>query len=246
MQHSTLKRAYFVISMYNRIVYDHLCDTRLPTFETISFFAYCLGDIHGLIKKYVVTIYTMAWKLCRTLKLPQMVAICFPFISYKFQYQPSLLRTVVSIRVNGVRDIRSVFHRVFFLCMKMTDFEQRSVIKFLLKRNKWIPSTTKQCCKKLRKQWKRREVQITIGFYTGQFSFALFSHCPPVPHMESSDCLTPFSQLSKLESTWLFLFFKRTIKGKWYQTTEEIRLVTERELYKITVGGMLATFEGDH
>ncbi len=26
--------------MYNSIVHDHLCDTRLPTFETLSFFAY--------------------------------------------------------------------------------------------------------------------------------------------------------------------------------------------------------------
>ncbi len=37
MQHWTLKRAYFLISMYGSIVHDHLCDTRLPTFETLSF-----------------------------------------------------------------------------------------------------------------------------------------------------------------------------------------------------------------
>ncbi len=48
MQHSTLKRAYFLISMYNRIVHDHLCDTRLPTLETLSFFAYGSGcAAHG-------------------------------------------------------------------------------------------------------------------------------------------------------------------------------------------------------
>ncbi len=29
--------------MYNSIVYDHLCDTWLPTFETLSFFAYNFG-----------------------------------------------------------------------------------------------------------------------------------------------------------------------------------------------------------
>ncbi len=40
MHHSTLKKAYFLISMYNSIVHDHLCDTWLPTFETLSFFAY--------------------------------------------------------------------------------------------------------------------------------------------------------------------------------------------------------------
>ncbi len=28
--------------MYNSIVHDHLCDKRLPTFETLSFFAYWL------------------------------------------------------------------------------------------------------------------------------------------------------------------------------------------------------------
>ncbi len=28
--------------MYNTIVHDHLCDTRLPTFENLSFFAYYL------------------------------------------------------------------------------------------------------------------------------------------------------------------------------------------------------------
>ncbi len=44
-------------------------------------------------------------------KLRHMVTICFPFKSYKFQYQPSSLHTVVSI---CVRDFRSVFHRVFF------------------------------------------------------------------------------------------------------------------------------------
>ncbi len=27
-------------NMYNSIVRDHLCDTRLPTFETLSFFTY--------------------------------------------------------------------------------------------------------------------------------------------------------------------------------------------------------------
>ncbi len=45
MQHSTLKRAYFLISMYISIVHDHLCDTQLPTFETLSFFAYWVTKI---------------------------------------------------------------------------------------------------------------------------------------------------------------------------------------------------------
>ncbi len=36
-------RAYFLISVYNSIVHDHLCDTWLPTFETLSFFAYEKG-----------------------------------------------------------------------------------------------------------------------------------------------------------------------------------------------------------
>ncbi len=70
------------------------------------------------------------------LKLRQMVAACFPFISYRFQHQLSSLRTVLSIRVNGVRDIHSVFPRVFFSCLNMTDFEQCALIKFLSKRNK--------------------------------------------------------------------------------------------------------------
>ncbi len=65
-----------------------------------------------------------------------MVAVCFPFISYKFQHPPSSLRTVVSIHINGVQDIRSVFHRLFFSCVNMADFEQRTVIIFLSKRNK--------------------------------------------------------------------------------------------------------------
>ncbi len=50
--------------------------------------------LQGPIKKYVVAIYKMTWKLCRLLKLRQMAAICFPFISYKFQHQPSSMRTV--------------------------------------------------------------------------------------------------------------------------------------------------------
>ncbi len=84
----------------------------------------------------MVIIYKMTWKLCRMLKLHQIVDVCFPFISYKFQHQLSSLRTVVTIRVNGVRDICSVFHRVFFSCVNMTDFEQHAVIKFLSKENK--------------------------------------------------------------------------------------------------------------
>ncbi len=35
-----LKWIYFLISMYDNILHDHLCDPRLPTFETLSFFAY--------------------------------------------------------------------------------------------------------------------------------------------------------------------------------------------------------------
>ncbi len=88
-----------------------------------------------LIKKYVVAIYKRTWKLCRTLKLCQMVAVCFSFISYTFQHQSSSLHTVVSIRANGVRDIRSVFHYLFFSCVNMTDFEQCAVIKLLSKWN---------------------------------------------------------------------------------------------------------------
>ncbi len=38
-----LKRAYFLISIYNSIVHDHLCDTRLPTIETLSFLLIHLG-----------------------------------------------------------------------------------------------------------------------------------------------------------------------------------------------------------
>ncbi len=45
-----------------------------------------------------------------------MVAVCFPFISYTFQHQLNSLRTIVSIRVNGIWDVRSAFHRVFFFC----------------------------------------------------------------------------------------------------------------------------------
>ncbi len=33
-------RELFLQTSYNSIVHDHLCDTRLPTFETLSFFAY--------------------------------------------------------------------------------------------------------------------------------------------------------------------------------------------------------------
>ncbi len=53
-----------------------------------------------------------------------------------------------------------------FFYMSMTDFEQREAITFLSKQNKWMPSTTKQCCKKLRKWCKRREVQIPTVFCT--------------------------------------------------------------------------------
>ncbi len=76
--------------------------------------------IQGLTKKYEVAIYKTTGKLCRMLKLCQTVAVCFTFISYKFQHQLNC----------------SVFHRVFFSCVNMMDFEQHAVIKFLSKRNK--------------------------------------------------------------------------------------------------------------
>ncbi len=38
LQHSALKRTYFLIPMYDNILHDHLCDTQLPTFETLKFF----------------------------------------------------------------------------------------------------------------------------------------------------------------------------------------------------------------
>ncbi len=71
----------------------------------------------------MVIIYKTIWKLCRTLKLRQMVAVCFPFISYKFQHQPSSPHTVVSIRANSVRDIRSIFHGVFFFMRECDGFQ---------------------------------------------------------------------------------------------------------------------------
>ncbi len=39
--------------MYNSIVHDHLCDTRLPTFETLSFFAN--GRSHSLIPQTLLS-----------------------------------------------------------------------------------------------------------------------------------------------------------------------------------------------
>ncbi len=48
-----------------------------------------------------------------------MVAVCFPL-----QHQPSSMRTVVTIRMNGVQDVHSVFHSVFFLCMNISMSER--------------------------------------------------------------------------------------------------------------------------
>ncbi len=45
-------RAYFLILMGNSIVHDHLCDTRLPTFETLSFFAYGHEILPFVLRKF--------------------------------------------------------------------------------------------------------------------------------------------------------------------------------------------------
>ncbi len=51
-------------------------------------------------------------------------SVCFPIISYKFQHQLSSLHTVGSIHVNGVRDVRSVFHKM------ITFFDVRGIIHY--------------------------------------------------------------------------------------------------------------------
>ncbi len=48
MQHSTLKRAYFLISMYNSIVHDHLCDNTAANIWNSKFFRLYLENLKVL------------------------------------------------------------------------------------------------------------------------------------------------------------------------------------------------------
>ncbi len=86
----------------------------------------------------MVAIYKTMWKLCRMLKLCHMIAVHFLVISYKFHHQPNWLCIVVSIRVNGVWDVHSVFHRVFFSCLNMTDFKQPQWSNFYRNETRWM------------------------------------------------------------------------------------------------------------
>ncbi len=171
-------------------------------------------------------------KLCRMLKLPLAVAVCFSFISYKFQHQPSSLHAVVSIRVNGIWDVRSVFRKL------ITFFDIRWIIHYEFVE----PGTTvkalyyKTVLQKVKKVVKKKRGSDHHWFLyhdNAPLHHSLIVHqylakkaVTAIPHYPYSADLSPCD--------FLFPQFKRTIKRKRFRTTEEIQLATERELRKIT------------
>ncbi len=123
--------------------------------------------------------------------------------------------------------------------MLITFFEDRGIIhhKFV---ELWTTRYTlyyKTVLQKVKKVVKQERFRSPLVFPPWESSFAPFSHCLTVPHKKSSDGHTLSSILSGPASMWFFLFpqFRRTMKGKQFQTTEEIRLPIERELRKITL-----------
>ncbi len=93
MQYLTLKRAYLLISMYNSIVHDHICDTRLPTFETLSFFAYYLvkntAILTRILKKY---------QLLTFVRFQNFLEFCWEFLQefskYHLKWTSKLLKNL--------------------------------------------------------------------------------------------------------------------------------------------------------
>ncbi len=136
---------------------------------------------------------------------------------------------VVSIRINGVRDVRSVFHWAFFFVREHDGFQTaRSDYIFIrTKPNAEIENKSSE---------KEERFRSPLIFAPWQRSLTPFSHCPTIPHKEISDSQTPSSILSRPESMRLFLIssIQAEMKGKWLQTIEKIWLVTERKLRKIT------------
>ncbi len=130
------------------------------------------------------------------------------------------------IRVNGVRDVRSIFHRV------ITFFDIRGIIN-----HKFVePGTTvnalyyKTVLQKVKKAVKKKggsdhhwflHCSLIVQQYLAKKAVTAITHPPYSPDLSPCD-----------------VFFISTIQAdrerEWFQTTEEIRLATERELCKIT------------
>ncbi len=164
-----------------------------------------------------------------------MVTVCFLFISYKFQHQASSLRTVVSIRMNGVRDIRSIFH-----CGE-THADYIFYVRGIIHHQFVDPRTTENA---LYYKIVQQKVKKVVKKKCSDHHWFLHHDNAPlhrslvVQQSLTKKVVTAIHHLlysSDLSPCDFFLFpqFKRTMKGKQIQTTEEIRLATERVLCKI-------------
>ncbi len=104
LQHLTLKRAYFLISTYNSIVHDHLCDTRLPAFETVSFFS--------LIKRAIPSTHTIRWsEVCiHSLYFNDIECCSFTSTMHVFSFILFALLFIMFLGIFGHCLICHVFH----------------------------------------------------------------------------------------------------------------------------------------